>query len=113
MKKDFIFAPIMLVIGAALFMLKATGMPVHIAVSVVGVAVLVVYTVLTKKDWKIPALEIIMRAAYGVALITGIVLKISYAMPVAIAHKACAVLFFVMMIVLLVTKIAAKKKRII
>ena len=78
MKKDFIFAPILLVIGVLLGLLKVTGMPVHIAISVVGVIVLVVYTVLTRKDWKIPALEIGMRVSYGIALISGVVIKISY-----------------------------------
>lgn len=32
---------------------------------------LVAYTITTKKDWKIPALEIIMRALYEIALISG------------------------------------------
>ena len=73
MKKDLIFAPIMLLIGVLLFLLRATGMTAHIVISVIGVLALIAYTVLTKKEWKIPALEILMRAFYGVALITGIV----------------------------------------
>ena len=36
MKKDFIFAPIMLVVGILLFMLRATGMTAHIIISVLG-----------------------------------------------------------------------------
>ena len=36
MKKDLVFAPLMLLIGIALFMLRLTGMPAHIAVSAVG-----------------------------------------------------------------------------
>ena len=74
MKKDLIFAPILLVIGALLCLLRVTGMTGHIAISVIGIVALAVYTVLTKKEWKIPALEIIMRAFYGIALITGIVI---------------------------------------
>ena len=69
MKKDLIFAPIMLLIGVLLFLLRATGMTAHIVISVIGVLALIAYTVLTKKEWKIPALEILMRAFYGVALI--------------------------------------------
>ena len=61
MKKDLIFAPMMLLLGAALFLLRATGMTAHIVISVIGIAILIAYAVLTKKDWKIPALEIIMR----------------------------------------------------
>ena len=110
MKKDLIFAPIMFLIGAALFLLRFTGMPVHIAISVVGVLVLAVYAVLTKKEWKIPALEIIMRAFYGIALITGgIILKISYIPAVAIVHKISAVLFVVLLVILFVHKNFVKK----
>ena len=74
MKKDLIFAPIMLLIGVLLFLLRATGMTAHIVISVIGVLALIAYTALTKKDWKIPALEILMRAFYGIALISGIVI---------------------------------------
>ena len=109
MKKDLIFAPILLVIGILLALLKVTGMPIHIALSVVGVAVLVVYTVLTKKAWKIPALEIGMRACYGLALITGIILKICYVAVLGIIHKIFAVLFVVALIVILVQKLINKK----
>ena len=111
MKKDLIFAPAMLLIGALLFLLRATGMTAHIAVSVIGVLVLVVYAVLNKKEWKIPALEIIMRAFYGIALITGIVIMNVHGIAaLAIIHKASAVLFMVLMIVLLVHKVATNKK---
>ena len=111
MKKDLIFAPIMLVVGILLGLLKVTGMPVHIALSVAGTAVLIAYTVLTKKEWKIPALEIAMRASFGIALITGIVLKIVYAVALGIAHKIFAVLFVVLLIVLFVMKLIAKKSK--
>ena len=111
MKKNLIFAPIMFLIGAALFLLRFTGMPVHIAISVVGVLVLAVYTVLTKKEWKIPALEIIMRAFYGIALITGIVImNIKGIIALAVIHKVSAVLFLALLIVLLASKAFAKKK---
>ena len=111
MKKDLIFAPILLLLGVALFLLRFTGMPVHIAISIVGVIALVVYTVLTKKQWKIPALEIIMRACYGIALISGIVvMNVHGVVALSVIHKASAVLFMALMIVLLVTKAALRKK---
>lgn len=111
MKKDLIFAPIMLLVGAALFLLRFTGMPVHIAISVVGALVLVAYTALTKKEWKIPALEIIMRAFYGIALITGIVImNVHGIVALAIIHKVSAVLFLALQIVLLTYKAFSKKK---
>lgn len=111
MKKDLIFAPIMLLIGALLFLLRVTGMTAHIVVSVIGVLALIAYTVATKKEWKIPALEIIMRAFYGIALITGVVImSVRGIAALAITHKASAALFMAMMIVLLTHKAATKKK---
>ena len=111
MKKDLIFAPIMLLIGVLLFLLRATGMTAHIAISVVGILVLIAYTVLTKKGWKIPALEIIMRAFYGVALITGIViLNVHGIVALAVIHKVSAVLFMALIIVLLTHKLVTTKK---
>ena len=109
MKKDLIFAPLLLVVGVLLCLLKATGMTAHIAISVAGVAILVVYSVLTKKSWKIIPLEIGMRASYGIALITGIVLKIKYIAILGVFHKIFAILFIVALIVLLVQKVISKK----
>ena len=111
MKKDLIFAPVMLLIGVLLFLLRATGMTAHIAISVIGVLVLIVYTVLAKKDWKIPALEIIMRAFYGITLITGIVImNVHGNVALAVIHKATAVLFMALIIVLLTHKVVTNKK---
>ena len=111
MKKDLIFSPILLLVGVALFLFRFTGIPVHIAISVVGVIALVAYTVLTKKEWKIPALEIIMRVCYGIALISGIVImNVHGVAALSIIHKASAVLFMALIIVLLVTKAASQKK---
>ena len=110
MKKDMIFSMILLLVGIMLFLLKATGMTAHIIISVVGILVLVAYTITTKKEWKIPALEIIMRAFYGIALITGIVIKnVQGIVALAIAHKASAALFVVLLIVLFICKLRAKK----
>ena len=111
MKKDLIFAPAMLLIGVLLCLLKATGMTAHIAISVVGILVLAAYTALTKKEWKIPALEIIMRACYGIALISGIVIKNVHGIAaLSIVHKAGAALFVVLLAVLFVQKLVTAKK---
>ena len=111
MKKDLIFAPILLILGVALFMLRFTGMPIHIAISVVGLITLIAYAVLTKKEWKLPALEIIMRAFYGIALITGIVImNVSGIVAISIIHKVSAVLFMALIIVLFSYKLATNKK---
>ena len=111
MKKDMIFAPAMLVIGVLLFLLRATGLTAHIVISVIGVLVLIAYAVLTKKDWKIPALEVIMRAFYGIALLTGIVIMNVHgiaALPVF--HKASAVMFGITLVFLFVHKLIVHKK---
>ena len=110
MKKDFMFAPILLVLGASLFLLKLTGMPAHIAISVIGIVILAAYTVLTKKEWKIPALEIAARAFYGIALISGVVIKIEAIVALAIIHKIFAALFVVSLAVLLIHKIITRKR---
>ena len=83
----------------------------HIAIYVVGILVLIAYTVLTKKDWRIPALEIIMRAFYGIALITGIVIiNVHGIAALSIVHKTSAVLFMALLIVLLTHKVVTNKK---
>ena len=111
MKKDLIFAPMMLVIGVMLFLLRATGMTAHIVVSVIGVLALIAYTVLTKKNWKIPAVEILMRAFYGIALITGIVImNVHGIVALAVIHKVSAALFMALIIVLLTHKAVMNKK---
>ena len=111
MKKDLIFAPVLLVIGIMLGLLDKTGMPAHITISVVGLLVLIVYAVLTKKEWKIPALEIIMRVFYGIALITGIVImNVSGVAALAIIHKVSAVLFVVGLVALFAHKLITAKK---
>ncbi len=111
MKKDLIFTPAMLVIGVLLFLLRATGMTAHIVISVIGVPVLIAYAILTKKDWKIPALEIAMRAFYGIALISGIVIMNVHGIAaLAVVHKVFAVLFAAALVVLFVHKIICAKK---
>lgn len=111
MKKDLIFAPVLLLVFVLLALLSATGIGVHIGVSVVGVLVLGAYTSLTKKAWKIPALEIFMRVCYGIALITGIVLmNVAGIAALAVVHKITATLFAVLLVVLFVLKLVAAKK---
>ena len=111
MKKDLIFVPIMLLVAAALFLFDLTGMSAHIGISVLGIIVLAAYTSVTRKEWKIPALEILMRAFYGIALISGVVMmNVDGMAAIAIMHKVSAVLFMVFIIVLLSHKLATKKK---
>ena len=99
MKKKVLFLIPMIIIAVLLFMLRATGMKVHIAVSVIGLVLLVAYTFATKKEWKCPALEILQRVCYGIALITGVVLMNVHGIAaISIIHKVSAVLFAVLWI---------------
>lgn len=112
MKKDLIFAPIMLVFGVLLFLLRATGMTAHIIISLLGVVTLVVYAFATKKDWMLPALEVLMRVFYGIALITGIVMmKVHGVAALGIVHKAGAALFAISLVVLFVHKLVTQKAK--
>ena len=111
MKKDLILGPALILVAVALFLLKLTGMTAHIAISIVGLALLVVYAVLTKKEWKIPALEIIMRVFYGIALISGIVIMNVHGIAaIAVVHKISAILFTIAFVVLFVNKLITNKK---
>ena len=111
MKNDLIFAPVLLVIGLLLCLFSFTGMIAHILVSVAGVFALAAYTALTKKDWKLPALEIAPRASYGVALLSGIIIKINYVRALAVIHKIFAVLFMALIVVLLTYKVSTEEKK--
>jgi Na+/H+ antiporter NhaD/arsenite permease-like protein len=98
MKKNLLFIIPMIVIAGLLFMLRATGMKVHIAVSVVGLVLLASYTLATKKEWRNPGLEILQRVCYGIALITGVVLMNVHGIAaVSIIHKISAVLFVILL----------------
>lgn len=111
MKKDLIFTPILFAIGIALFLLRTTGMMAHMVISVVGLVVLVVYTILTKNEWKVPAVEVIMRAFYGIALISGIVIKAVHGVAaLSTIHKVSGTLFVALIIVSFVYKLATNKK---
>jgi hypothetical protein len=111
MKKDLIFGPALILVAVALCLLKFTGMTAHIAISIVGLVLLVVYAVLTKKEWKIPALEIVMRVFYGIALISGIVImNIHGIAAIAGVHKISAILFAIAFVVLFVNKLITNKK---
>ena len=111
MKKNTIFSALLLVIVVLLFLLKVTGMTAHIVLSVLGLALLVVYTVMTKKEWKKTTLEILMRVFYAIALISGvIIMNVHGAAALAVVHKICAALFVVLLVVLYLMKSRVKVK---
>ena len=111
MKKNLLFLIPMVIAAVLLFLLDATGMIVHIAVSVIGLAILVAYALATKNTWKCPALEIIHRVCYAIALITGVlIMNVHGVVAINIIHKASAVLFMVLMVGLFTHKVVTNKK---
>jgi Na+/H+ antiporter NhaD/arsenite permease-like protein len=109
MKKNLLFTIPMIVVAVLLFMLRATGMKVHIAVSVVGLVLLIAYTLLAKKEWTNPALEILQRVCYGIALITGALLMNVHGIDaVSVIHRIGAVLFAILLIVCEIQKVVKK-----
>lgn len=99
MKKSLLFSVPILIITVLLLMLCVTGIKAHIALSVVGLVILVAHTIVTKKEWKYPALEILKRVMYAVALISGIaIMNVHGIALISIIHKISAVLFAVLLI---------------
>ena len=111
MNKNCLFMLSMVAVSVLLFLLRVTGLTAHIVISVVGIVALAAYTAATKKEWKIPALEIVMRLCYGIALISGVVvMNVSGIAALAIVHKVSAALFAALLVVLFVHKLAVNKK---
>ena len=105
MSKNRIFLISMLLVTALLFLLRLTGLTPHIIVSVIGLAIMIPLTIKTKADWKIPALEIIMRLMYLVAIVTGgVLMKMHGIAALGIAHKASAAIFVLLLLVLYIPK---------
>ena len=99
----------MIAVAVVLFLLRATGMTAHIALSVVGLLILVAYALATKKSWKCPALEIIERVFYAIALITGVVLMNVHGIAaLTIIHRISACAFVVLLIVAEAHKVIKK-----
>lgn len=105
MNKNRLLLISMVIVSVLLFLLRMTGLTAHIVVSVIGLVIMIALTVATRKDWKIPALEVIMRVLYLVAIVTGgILMKAHGAAAFGIVHKVCAALFVVLLLVLYIPK---------
>lgn len=105
MSKNRIFLLSMAVVSLLLFLLRMTGLAAHIGVSIAGLAVMIPLTLQTRKEWKIPALEVIMRAMYLVAIVTGgILMKVYGVAALGVVHKISAALFVVLLLVLYIPK---------
>ena len=65
--KNKLFFGIMLIISILLFLLRVTGLTAHIAISVLGVVLLIAFMIVSKKEWKNPVPEILLRVLFAVA----------------------------------------------
>lgn len=105
MDKNRIFLLSMVLVSVLLFMLRMNGLTAHIIVSVAGLAIMIPLTLATRKEWKMPALEVVMRAMYLVAIITGgILMKVHGVAALGMVHKISAALFAVLLLVLYIPK---------
>ena len=105
MNKNRIFLISMIVVSALLLLLNMTGLTAHIIVSVLGLAVMIPLTVATRKEWKIPALEVIMRVMYFVAIVTGgVLMKVQDVAALGIVHKIGAAAFLILLLALYLPK---------
>ena len=105
MNKNRVLLIAMIAVSALLAALSVTGIGGHIAVSVVGLAIMIPITIATRKEWKIPALEVIMRVMYLIAIVTGgVLMKVQAAAALGIVHKIAAAAFAVLLLVLYLPK---------
>ena len=108
MKKNLIFLISMVIVSVLLFLLRYTGLVPHIVVSVIGLVLMISLTVKNTKSWKIPALEVIMRFEYLVAIVTGgLIMKIQIP-ALSIAHRIGAVIFVILLLILYIPKVIKK-----
>lgn len=105
MNKNRIFLLSMLVVSILLFLLRVTGLTPHIVVSVVGLAVMIPLTLMTKSEWKHCALEIILRVLYLAAIVTGgMLMKMHGVAALGIIHKISAAGFLLLLLALYIPK---------
>ena len=105
MNKNRFFLISMIAVSVLLFMLRMTGMAAHIGISVLGLAIMIPITLKTRKEWKVPALEIIMRVMYLVAVVTGgAMMKLHSIAALGMVHKIGAAVFAVLLLVLYIPK---------
>ena len=105
MNKNFFFMLSMIAVSALLFLLRVTGLTAHIIVSVLGLAIMIPYTLQTKKEWTKTPLEILMRVMYLIAIVTGgVLMKVHGVAALGLVHKIGAALFLVLLLVLYIPK---------
>jgi len=91
----------MLAASILLGLLSFTGMVMHIVIAVVAAVFLIYVTLKTKDNWESPNTEIILRAFFGFAFISGVVLMfIPDTALLALFHKGFAAVFVIFLVLL-------------
>ena len=105
MNRNRLFVVAMVIVSVLLFLLRTTGMTAHIAVSVLGLVIMIPFTLKTKSEWTKTPLEVLMRVMYLIAIVTGgVMMKVHGVAAVGIVHKVCAALFVVLLLALYIPK---------
>ena len=105
MNKNLFFMISMIAVSLLLFLLRVTGLTVHIVLSVLGLVIMIPFTLKTKNEWTKAPLEILMRVMYLVAIVTGgALMKVHGIAPLGMVHKIGAALFLVLLLVLYIPK---------
>ena len=116
MLKTILYTISMIIISVLLFLLKITGMKMHIVLGILALVITIAYTLSIKKEFKEFSkknivMEILMRICLAIALITGFLLKpFGTFLIVSIIHKLAAIIFTVILLVINIKKIFVDKK---
>ena len=116
MKKTILYFICMIIISSLLFLLKITGMKLHIVLGILALLITIVYTLLIRKEFKEYSkksiiMEILMRVSLAIALVTGFLLKpLGTVVIISIIHKISAVTFAIILLVINIKKILFDKK---
>ena len=102
MNRFFLFS--MIAVSLLLFVLTS-DMTAHIVVSVLGLVIMILFTLKTKGEWTNTSLESLMRIVYLSNMISGAArMQVPGVSTLDMLHKACAVLFLFLLLVLYIPK---------
>ena len=102
MNRFFLFS--MIAVSLLLLVLGA-DMTAHIAVAVLGLAIMIFFTLKMKNEWTNSSLESLMRVVYLSNMISGAALmQVHGISTLEMIHKACAALFLFLLLALYIPK---------
>ena len=105
MNKNRFFLISMIVVSLLLVLLGMTDMTAHIVVSVLGLAIMIFFTLKTKREWTNTSMESLMRIVYLSNMVSGAaMMRVPGISTLEMLHKACAALFLFLLLVLYIPK---------